>query len=212
MFHGQGGVSRAACIDLSSHLFRMNRHPFFCCILLICLTAVVASPAQPPAPEGKKVQPGPFSQEWGKVVPLDGVWEIAEGSRQQVPSRFPSRVPVPGLVTSAKPAFEKAGEENNLREVYWYRKKFRIPGNLPALARLKIFKSMFGTKVYLNGKEVGESELNFTPLYFTVTPFLKGNGEENELVVRVGAHISAVPDSVVSGGDPERHRYPAGHL
>jgi hypothetical protein len=69
---------------------------------------------------------------------------------------------------------------------------------------------MFGTKVYLNGKEVGESQLNFTPLYFTVTPFLKGNGEENELVVRVGAHISAVPDSVVSGGDPERHRYPPG--
>jgi hypothetical protein len=29
----------------------------------------------------------------------------------------------------------------------------------------KIFKSMFGTKVFLNGKEVGESELNFTPLY-----------------------------------------------
>ena len=188
----------------------MNRQPFVCCLLVLCLTAAVQLPAQPSAPDGEKVQPGPASQEWGRVVPLDGVWEVAEGSRQQVPSRFPSRVPVPGLVTSAKPAFEKAGGENNLREVYWYRKKFRVPGNVSALARLKIFKSMFGTKVYLNGREVGESALNFTPLYFTVTPFLKGNGAENELVVRVGAHISAVPDSVVSGGDPERHRYPPG--
>jgi beta-galactosidase/beta-glucuronidase len=69
---------------------------------------------------------------------------------------------------------------------------------------------MFGTKVFLNGHEVGESELNFTPLYFNLTPFLNGNNQENELVVRVGAHISAVSDSVVTGGDPERNRYPPG--
>ena len=64
---------------------------------------------------------------------------------------------------------------------------------------------MFKTKVFLNGKEVGESALNFTPLYLNVTPFLKGNSEEYELLIRIGAHIYAVPDSVVTGGDPERH-------
>ena len=53
---------------------------------------------------------------------------------------------------------------------------------------------MFGTKVFINGKEVGENPLNFTPLYFTVTPYLKGNGNENEIIIRVGAHISSVPD------------------
>jgi hypothetical protein len=56
-------------------------------------------------------------------------------------------------------------------------KKFKLPGNLPPLVRLKIFKSMFGTKVFLNGKEVGESELCFTPLYFNITPFLKATME-----------------------------------
>ena len=136
---------------------------------------------------------------------MDGVWDIAEGSRQQVPSQFLSKVPVPGLVTSAKPFFEGGGEENKIREVFWYCKKFKIAGRIPALARLKIFKSMFGTKVFLNGKEVGESALNFTPLYFNVTPFLKGNSEEYDLLIRIGAHIYAVPDSVVTGDDPERH-------
>jgi hypothetical protein len=158
----------------------------------------------------KQIQQRSFSQEWGNIIPLDGMWDIAEGNKQQVPSQFLSKVPVPGLVTSAKPAFKAVGEENNLREAYWYRKKFKVSGSIPALARLKIFKSMFGTKVFLNGKEVGESELNFTPLYFNITPFLKGSGEENELIVRVGAHISAVSDTVVTGGDPERHRYPPG--
>jgi len=151
-----------------------------------------------------------YSHEWGKVISLDGEWEIAEGGKQQVPTRFLSKISVPGLVTSAKPGFKAVGEENNLREAYWYRKKFKVQGNLPALARLKIFKSMFGTKVILNGKTVGESELCFTSLYFNLTPFLKGNNGENELIVRVGAHLSAVSDSVVTGGDPERHLYPPG--
>ncbi len=179
-------------------------------ILVLSLAAGVPSAARWAAPAWQQAPPGPSSREWGNVVPLDGAWEIAEGTKGRVPSRFPSRVPVPGLVTSAKPGFQRVGEENTLREAYWYRKKFRLPGKLPALARLKIFKSMFGTKVYLNGREVGESNVSFAPLYFTVTPFLKGDNAENELVVRVGAHLSAVPDSVVTGGDPERHRYPPG--
>jgi hypothetical protein len=163
----------------------------------------VELPAQLPAS-------GSYSHEWGKIISLDGEWDIAEGSNQQVPARFSAKVPVPGLVTSANPRFKAVGEENKLREAYWYRKKFNVQGNIPVLARLKIFKSMFGTKVFLNGREVGESELCFTPLYFDITSYLKGNNQENELIVRVGAHISAVSDSVVTGGDPERHRYPPG--
>ena len=84
---------------------------------------------------------------------LDGEWEIAEGSKLQVPNAFPSKVPVPGLVTSARPGFIAVGEENNIREAFWYRRTFSIPGQLPVLARLKMFKSMFGTKVFLNGRK-----------------------------------------------------------
>jgi hypothetical protein len=160
--------------------------------------------------KAKQYNKSQFNHEWGTIVSLDGEWDIAEGNRHQRPAQFSAKVPVPGLVTSAMPKYKAVGEENNIREVYWYRKKFKIAGSIPALARLKIFKSMFGTTVFLNGHEVGESELNFTPLYFNLTSFLKGNNQENELLVRVGAHISAVSDSVVTGGDPERHRYPPG--
>ncbi len=152
----------------------------------------------------------PKSQEWGKIHSLDGLWEIEEGNNDQLPVKFTAKVPVPGLVKSALPAFKDVGAETSKNRAYWYRKKFSIAGKTPSLARLKIFKSMFGTRVFLNGKEVGENPLNFTPLYFNLTPYLKGNNAENELVIRVGAHISAVPDSVVSGGDPERLHYPPG--
>jgi len=152
----------------------------------------------------------PQNREWGRIISLDGQWEVAEGNKLQIPSQFSATVPVPGLITSATPAFKNAGEEKPENSAYWYRRKFTIAGNIPELVRLKIFKSMFGTKVFINGKEVGESPKNFTPLYFSVTPFLKGNNIENEIIIRVGAFISSVPDSVVSGGDPERHRYPSG--
>jgi hypothetical protein len=182
-------------------------------IFTLCLALFFQTKAQWPAQKQqkkKRQQHNSYSHEWGKIISLDGEWDIAEGNRQHVPAQFLSKVPVPGLVTSASPKFKAVGEENDIREVYWYRKKFKLPGSVPPLARLKIFKSMFGTKVFLNGHEVGESELNFTPLYFNLAPFLKGNNQENELLVRVGAHISAVSDSVVTGGDPERHRYPPG--
>jgi hypothetical protein len=196
----------------SSNIMKTNKLALYLAILVFFISPLNHSAAQPKPinQKAKQVNQSSFSHEWGTVISLDGEWDIAEGNRQQIPVQFSAKVPVPGLVTSASPKFKAVGEENNLREVYWYRKKFKIAGSISQLARLKIFKSMFGTKVFLNGHEVGQSELNFTPLYFNLTPFLKGNNQENELVVRVGAHIFAVSDSVVTGGDPERNRYPPG--
>ena len=113
---------------------------FFISIITILTTSLAAfmqSAAQLVPQQQKKIQQPKNScgHEWGRVVPLDGVWDIAEGSRQQVPSQFLSKVPVPGLVTSAKPGFEGVGEDNKIREVFWYRKKFKIAGRIPALAR-----------------------------------------------------------------------------
>jgi len=39
-----------------------------------------------------------------ETVLLDGVWEIAQGGMAEVPSEFPVKVVVPGLVDLAKPA------------------------------------------------------------------------------------------------------------
>ena len=40
-----------------------------------------------------------------KVISLDGTWEIAEGAMDSMPTEFGARVPVPGLVDMAEPAF-----------------------------------------------------------------------------------------------------------
>jgi hypothetical protein len=151
-----------------------------------------------------------FSREFGRIISLCGEWEIGEGSLDKVPSDFPSTIPVPGLVTSATPAFQDAGAESPLRQAFWYRKKFTLTGELPDIARLKIFKTMFGARVILNGHDLGTNWLSFAPQYYNLTPYLKGKGEENELIIRVGADISVMPDTVVAGGDPERRRYPPG--
>jgi hypothetical protein len=151
-----------------------------------------------------------FSREFGDILTLNGDWEIAEGNMNEMPGVFSSVVPVPGLVTSAVPSFMNTGAENGPRQAFWYRKRFVMPSKVHEVVRLKIYRVMYGAKIYLNGKEVGSNNMSFVPQYYTISPYLRGNGQEETLVVRVGAHISVLPDTVVAGGDPERRLYPPG--
>ncbi|TAG31950.1 MAG: hypothetical protein EAZ35_02555 [Sphingobacteriia bacterium] len=160
--------------------------------------------------QDKKYKDTLFSKEFGKTISLNGKWEIAEGGLNTQPTKYFNTISVPGIVNNKETNFKNIGSASNLREAFWYRKKFSIQGAVPAMARLKIFKAMYGSKVFLNGQEIGENPLNFTPGYFNITPFLKGNNELNELIVRVGAYISNVPDTVLSGGEAERQHYPPG--
>ena len=91
-----------------------------------------------------------------RVVPLDGTWQIAEGAKDAPPPRFERTAPVPGLADMARPAFDNVGLKDDKREAFWYRRTFRLEGPLPAVARLKIHKAMFGSRVVLNGKDLGE--------------------------------------------------------
>lgn len=154
------------------------------------------------------------------VVSLDGQWEIAEGGMEQAPTKFDRRVPVPGLVDLAEPPFESPGSSVSLaergqrkrpadpkREAFWYRRSFKLEGPVPEVARLKVNKARYGTKVILNGKVVGEHGPNWTPGWFDVKPFLKGGGEPNELLIRVGASLAQVPPQLTEGWDFEKSRY-----
>ncbi|MBI4327125.1 MAG: discoidin domain-containing protein [Chloroflexi bacterium] len=141
------------------------------------------------------------------VISLDGPWDIAEETMQQPPRRFENRVPVPGLVDMARPAFAGVGETNKLREAFWYRKTFQIKEAVPAVARLKIHKAAYGTRVWLNGTLAGEHLPSFTPGYFDLRPALRGAGATNELLVRVGATRDSVPPNVPTGWDFEKMRY-----
>ena len=50
-----------------------------------------------------------FAADARTVVLLDGEWQIAEGGLDSPPATFAHRVPVPGLVDMAKPAFAEVG-------------------------------------------------------------------------------------------------------
>lgn len=144
-----------------------------------------------------------------RVVCLDGPWQIAEGAMDAQPKEFKHTVHVPGLADMAEPKFAEVGTEagQKHREAFWYRRTFKLDGDLPAVVQLKIHKACYGTRVYLNGRLVGDHVPCFTPAWFDLKPFLKASGEENELVVRVGSYRTSVPRSIPDGFDFEKVRY-----
>jgi len=141
------------------------------------------------------------------TLSLDGPWEIAEGDLDRKPERFDRIVPVPGLVDMAQPTFAGVGESNQLREAFWYRKRFRLDEKVPAVARLKLHKAMFGAQVFLNGEKLGEHLPCFTPAYFDTRRSLRGQGAYNNLIIRIGASRNDVPSTLPSGWDFEKSRY-----
>ena len=96
------------------------------------------------------------AQESRKTLSLDGTWQLAEGTLDAVPKSFDHQVAVPGLVDMAQPAFEEVGVKSSKREAFWYRRTFRLDEAIPAVAVLKVHKAMFGTRVILNGVQLGE--------------------------------------------------------
>jgi len=144
------------------------------------------------------------------VLSLDGEWQVAEGKLAQLPLAFEHKIPVPGLADMALPPFKNVGLGNkgkakdSPREAFWYRRTFTVDGPLPAMALLKVHKAAYGTRVYLNGRLVGEHLPCFTPGYFDLTKHLKANNATNELVIRIGATHLALPRYMPYGHDNEK--------
>ncbi|MEA3224483.1 MAG: glycoside hydrolase family 2 TIM barrel-domain containing protein [Planctomycetota bacterium] len=141
------------------------------------------------------------------IVDLNGTWEIAQGSMDSVPDSFEHKAPVPGLVDMAEPAFEDVGKKSERRQAFWYRREFTVDAMVPDVALLKIHKAKYGTKVFLNGVLVGEHLPCFTPALLDVRESLKGAGERNELVVRIGADRESMPEGTPTGWDFEKYLY-----
>jgi hypothetical protein len=152
------------------------------------------------------------------LIDLSGAWQIAEGAMEEVPQEFKHTIPVPGLVDMVEPPFRDVGargegrtlQKDPLRQAYWYRREFTIDGRLPAVALLKIHKARFGARVYLGGQMVGEYLPSFTPGYFDLRPHLKGDGQANDLMIRVASSALELPPNLQTGVDPEKIKYVAG--
>ena len=146
----------------------------------------------------------------GHVISLNGRWQVEEGTLDEKPAHFGHTVPVPGIVKNADPAFAEVGLSSDLRQAYWYRTTFTLPpGYEFQIARLLIRKSRYGATVYINGVNAGSNMLNLTAGEFDITPYLCHDAE-NELVVRLGAHIDQAPDTVCTAGEVEKEHYYAG--
>ncbi len=142
-----------------------------------------------------------------QAISLDGQWQVEEGSTDSVPGAYGHSIPVPGLLDMAQPAFVDVGLKSPRREAFWYRRSFKLDGPIPDVAVLKISKAQYGTRVILNGSIAGEHLPCFTPAYLDVKRFLKGSGQVNELVIRVGAGREALPPGMPTGWDFEKYRY-----
>ena len=150
-----------------------------------------------------------------KVISLNGTWQIAEGGMEKIPAKFDREVVVPGLVDMAKPSFKEPGpkvaerssysQKDPRRDAFWYRRTFNLSDPIAAFVLLKIGKAMYGTRVFLNGKLIGDHSPCFTQGLFDVKDDLKIG--ENELIIRVGADRNAVANLVESGTDGEKSRF-----
>ncbi|MHB8972364.1 MAG: discoidin domain-containing protein [Pirellulaceae bacterium] len=180
----------------------MNRHHLCFGLAVFAASMVCRLPAQGAEPVSAL----------RTVVSLDGIWQVAQGSFEQRPERFEATVPVPGLVDMAQPAFAEVGTpaSNALRQAFWYRRTFTLAGPLPASARLKLGKAMFGTKVFINGQLAGEHWPCFTPVELDVRGLLQPAGQPNEVVITVGAHRTLLPKGMPDGADFEKLRYTPG--
>ncbi len=161
-----------------------------------------------------------------QTICLDGTWEVAEGKMDVRPKAFDHTVPVPGLLDMAKPAFDTPGnvisdaergapwerhkKSDPLREAFWYRRTFEVNAPKSTVAMLKVNKAFFGMCVFVNGHKAGTHTFNFTPGWFDVGQYLKTDGTENELVIRVGSSLAAIPLSATDGWDYEKTRYVPG--
>ena len=182
-------------------MLRHSRLILFVMSLLICGSC---SPEKKDPPESVSQPVRPSKR---LVVDLNGTWEIAQGSMDSAPESYEHKVPVPGLVDIAEPAFEEVGKKSDRRQAFWYRRTFSVDMPVPDVAILKINKAKYGTKVFLNGSLVGEHLPCFTPALLSVKGLLKGSGEQNELVVRVGADRESLPEGMPTGWDFEKYLY-----
>ena len=87
--------------------------------------------------------PGNQNEFKRKIISLDGSWEIAQGQMDIIPDTFTGKVPVPGLIDMAEPAFKDVGLKSDLRQAFWYRRGFKIEQDVPDAAILKIGKAKY---------------------------------------------------------------------
>lgn len=129
-------------------------------------------------------------------ISLNGNWQLEPG--EQKPAEFTHSVPVPGLVDLAEPPFK--WEDHRF---FWYKKQFRISKREEFQAiYLQLEQVKYGTRIWVNGREIGGDIPCYTSQEFDLTPFIQ-EGERNSLLIRVGSK-ETLPSHSAVGNDFEK--------
>ena len=176
------------------------------------------------------------------IVNLNGSWQIEDSvDANEMPVVYGHTAPIPGLLTSAEPAFEDIGNfESRMyqyskgnwkvctggvvdlpqdeaamaaeygvayqeRNYFWCRRTFKAPA-AHSFAKLVVLKARFGSKVWINGKEVGENASSFISADYDISDAIRWN-EENEIVIRIGAHPGVLPPGNFNMEDCEHEHW-----
>ena len=145
-----------------------------------------------------------------QTISLDGSWQLSYGPQRSDGPRSPEDLAragwpaiaatVPGNVeldlmkAGLLPELSVGTNIYRLRELegnqWWYQRKFPTPKR-PGHTRIElVFEGVdcLGT-VFLNGREVGQARNMFIAHRFDVTNFLREDGSENELTVRLDSAV-----------------------
>lgn len=158
------------------------------------------------------------------TISLNGEWDFDQTELAFPPRKYTRKIPVPGLVHLARPKIsqyekffkkpdgvELVEQFNFLERDYtpmynWYKRKVFIDEKFKdEQLFLTIKKSLYVTRVFVNGHEVGASMECYTPMDFNITSAVK-YGSDNEILIQVGDR-AWLPSEAAGGTDKEKVHY-----
>lgn len=108
---------------------------------------------------------------------LNGLWNysvVAKG--QAAPSNFDGQILVPFCIESS---LSGVGKPLLPTQELWYNKKFTVPANWAGKDVVLHFDAVdWETKLWVNGKKIGEHKGGSDPFSFNITPYLNKKGEQ----------------------------------
>ncbi len=154
--------------------------------------ASVSAPAQNWAPAkvalttkwGKEVTPENAWTEYPRPqmqrtawLNLNGMWDYAVLPKgQSAPANFDGKILVPFCLESS---LSGVGKPLLPTQELWYNKRFTVPANWAGKDVILHFDAVdWETKLWVNGKKVGEHKGGSDPFSFNITPYLNKSGEQ----------------------------------
>jgi hypothetical protein len=132
---------------------------------------------------GKEVTPANVWQQYPRPqmqrttwMNLNGIWDYAVLTKgQSAPAKFDGQILVPFCLESS---LSGVGKPLLPTQELWYTKKFTVPATWAGKDVVLHFDGVdWETKLWVNGKKVGEHKGGSDPFSFNITPYLK-NGEQ----------------------------------